>query len=81
MAVQHMMVWDEVDDFFTSMPTPEQILEFRPSQQAQERMRYLLNTHREGRLTADEMAELDQYLAIDMFVSRLKVKAMTKISR
>lgn len=79
MAVQSMSVWDEVDDFLTETPTPEQILDFRPSEQAQERMRYLLETNREGYLTAEEQVELDQYLSIDMFVSRLKVKALAKL--
>jgi hypothetical protein len=79
MAVRHMALWDEVDDFLTSTPSPEQILDFHPSEEAQERIRFLLEVNREGRLTAEETAELDKYLAIDMFVSRLKVKAMAKI--
>jgi hypothetical protein len=81
MAVQSMSVWDEVDDFLTETPTLRQILDFRPSEQAQERMRYLLETKREGYLTAEEKVELDQYLSIDMFVSRLKVKALAKLKK
>lgn len=32
MAIERLAVWDEVDEFLTSTPTPEQILAFRPSE-------------------------------------------------
>lgn len=81
MGVARVSVWDEVDEFLTSTPTPEQILAFRPSEVAQARLQYLLEANREGHLTADEQAELDQHLALDMFMSRLKVKALSKLSK
>lgn len=79
MGVARVSVWDEVDEFLTSTPTPEQILVFRPSEAAQARLQYLLEANREGRLTAEEQAELDQHLALDMFMSRLKVKVLAKL--
>lgn len=78
MGVARVSVWDEVDEFLTSTPTPEQILAFRPSEAAQMRLRTLLEANREGTLTPDEQAELDQHLALDMFMSRLKAKALMK---
>lgn len=81
MSIQHLAVWEEVDEFLTSTPTPEQIVAFHPSEAAQQRLRDLLDRNREGRLTAEETTELDQFLAVDMFVSRLKVKALGKLDK
>lgn len=79
MAIQTLPIWEEVDDFLTSTPTPEQILAFRPSVAAQERLRLLLDLNREGRLTNDELLELDQYLAVETLMRRLKAKAAIKV--
>jgi len=80
MAVQRLSVWDEVDEFLVSTPTPEQILEFRPSEITQKRLRVLLDANQEGNLTPVEHAELDEHMALENFMRRLKVKALAKIS-
>ena len=80
MAIQRLSVWDEVDEFLTSTPTPEQILAFRPSEEKQKRLQSLLKANREGRLTASEHAELDEHIALENFMRRLKVKALAKIA-
>ena len=72
-------IWHEVDVFLTSTPTPEQILAFRPSQAAQERLRCLLDANRSRSLTADEEAELNETLAVENFMRRLKVRALAKV--
>jgi hypothetical protein len=71
-------MWNEVDDFLASTPTLTQILHFRPSQPAQERLLYLLEANRSRVLTADEEAELNETMAIEQFMQRLKVKALAK---
>jgi hypothetical protein len=38
-AVKVFEIWHEVDEFLTSTPTPKQIPAFRPSAEAQERLR------------------------------------------
>lgn len=78
-AVKVFDVWNEVDDFLTSTPTPEQILAFRPSQAAQERLHSLLDANRSRPLSADEEAELNETLAVETFMRRLKVKALAKV--
>lgn len=78
MAVSLFDVWNEVDDVLTSMPTLEQILAFRPSPAARERLRYLLDANRARQLTADEEAELNETLAVETFMRRLKVRAPAK---
>ena len=66
---------DEVMDFLLSKPTPQQVLELRPSRAAQERLRYLLDGNRNDTLNDAERAELDTYLQTEHFVRRLKIRA------
>jgi hypothetical protein len=79
MAIERVDVWDEIDEFLISAPTPEQIVAFRPSEIVQERVRFLLERNREGRLTADEHTELEEHSAVENFMRRLKLKALTKL--
>ena len=79
MAVKVFDIWNEVDELMTSTPTPEQILAFRPSQAAQERLRRLLDANRSRSRTADEDAELNETLAVENFMRRLKVRALAKV--
>jgi len=77
-AVTVFDIWNEVDEFLTSTPTPKQILAFRPSPAVQERLRALLDVNGSRSLTADEEAELRETLAIEQFMRRLKIKALAK---
>ncbi len=78
MGIERVSVWDEVDEFLTSTPTPEQILAFRPSAAMQDRLRHLLDGNRSATLSADERAELDEHLALENFMRRLKIKALSR---
>ena len=77
-AVKVFDIWNEVDEFLTSTPTPQQILAFRPSQAAQERLRHLLDANQSRRRSPDEEAELQETLAVEQFMRHLKVKALAK---
>jgi len=79
-AVTVFDIWNEVDEFLTSTPTPQQILAFRPSQAAQERLRFLLNANGSRPLTADEEAELSENLTVEQFIRRLKIRALAKVT-
>jgi hypothetical protein len=79
MAVVRASVYDEVLEFLTSAPTPEQIIAFRPSEAIQERVRYLLDMNRNGTLTAEEQVELDEFEQVEHFMRRLKIHARTKL--
>jgi hypothetical protein len=78
-AVKVFDIWNEVDEVLTSTPTPEQILAFRPSQAAQERLRRLLDANSARPLSPDEEAELNETLAVENFMRRLKVRALAKV--
>lgn len=66
---------NEVIEFLASGPSPQAIVHFRPSPQAQARVTELLEKNRAGALTPDEEAELDQYEELDYFMTLVKAQA------
>lgn len=68
-------IQEEVLTFLTSSPTPQQIIEFHASEVAQQRLRYLLDANRQGILSPEERAELDEASQMNHFVMLLKAKA------
>lgn len=70
---------NEVLEFLTSAPTPEQILDFQPSETLQQRASYLLEQNRQRRLTAEERAELEEFSRLNQVVSMLKIKTRKKL--
>lgn len=51
------------------------MIAFHASEAAQERLRYLLDANRQGILTPEERAELDEASQINHFVILLKARA------
>lgn len=72
-------VFDEIVDFITSAPLPEQILMFRPSVYVQNRLEDLLEKKREKALNEAETRELDQFLLIEHLMRLAKARARKKI--
>jgi uncharacterized membrane protein len=75
-AVQLLNITDEVLDFLVTGPTPEQIIAFHASEQAQEQLRLLLERNRNGTLTEQERAELEEMSRVDHFFTLIKARAM-----
>jgi hypothetical protein len=71
-------IQDEVMAFLLSSPTPQQIIDFRASDVAQQRLRYLLDANRNGTLTPEEAAELEVASNVNQFMMTLKAKAHLK---
>jgi hypothetical protein len=71
---------DVVADFLASAPTPEEIIAFRLPEPLQERAHMLLDKNREGSITPDERAELDEFLQIEHFMTVVKAKARLKLA-
>lgn len=65
-------IYRYVLDFIASNPTPQQIAEFRPTPEMQERLRSLLSRSKSGELTQDEEAELGEYERIEHIMIMLK---------
>lgn len=70
----------DVLDFLMTSPSPQQIIDFHASEQAQERMRYLLEANRQGTLTPEERAELDEASQMNHFVIMLKARARKNLA-
>ncbi len=67
--------YDEIVDLFARGSRPTEILQFRPSQTAQQRASYLLDRNRAGQLTEDEAAELEQLGQLEHLMQLVKARA------
>lgn len=65
----------EMMDFLASSPTPQQIVAFKISPAAQERLDELLEKNRESELMDEESVELDIFELIEHSMIRLKAQA------
>ena len=65
----------EVIAFLAGGPAPREIIAYRPPSARLERARELLARNRSGSLTVAEAAELDEYEAVDSFVTLVKAEA------
>lgn len=79
MAVVHPPIYQEVYYFLASSPNQQDILTFRPSEATQQRINTLLEASKEGRISADEQAELDEFEQVEHFVRMLKLHTRQKI--
>lgn len=75
-----MNIEDEVLSFLLSAPTLAEIIAFKASDTAQQRLRYLLDANRTGTLTPEEAAELDVASNVNHFMMMLKIRARQKLS-
>jgi hypothetical protein len=78
MAVSISFAYDELVNYLIEKASPQEILAFTPSLDAQERAIELLERSNAGLLTPDEMAELEQMRQVDRLVSMLKARALEK---
>lgn len=74
-------VYRYIIDFLASQPTPEQILDFRPTSTMQERLKILLIRNQSGDLTAIEQQELDEYEKIEHLIIMLKAGSLPYLTR
>jgi hypothetical protein len=75
-ASQRLTILDEVLDFLVSAPSPEQIIAFHASEQAQAQLRSLLDGNRKGTLTEREKAELEEMGWVEHLFTLIKARAM-----
>jgi hypothetical protein len=69
---------DEVVELLTSGPTREQLLDYHPSEQVQQRARELLLKLNSGETTPDEERELDQFQHVESLMRLVKARLRTK---
>jgi hypothetical protein len=71
--------YEQVLDFLAASPSTQEIVNFRPSQEAQSRFSELIEANRQRQLTLLESEEFDHYIRIDQMISLLKAKAYRKL--
>jgi hypothetical protein len=71
---------NEVVEFFAHAPSREDIVAFRLSPAAHERLRELLTGNAAGMLSVDEQHELDQVVLLDDIVSLIRARAQASPS-
>jgi len=67
--------YDEIVDLFARGTTSADILAFRPSKQAQERVRDLLARNQAGELSEAEAAELERFSELEHLMQLVKARA------
>ena len=70
--------YDHVLEFLAEGPSSQEISNFRPAPEAQQRFSELLEANRQRALTLEEEEELDHYIRIERMMSLLKVKAYSR---
>lgn len=81
MAIAEPPIYREVYYFLASSPTREAILAYRPSESTQARVRDLLQKNKDGQLTIDEQAELDEFEQLEHFVRMLKLHTRRTVGK
>ena len=67
--------YEEVVDFIAAGTTPQNVIAFRPSDAAQERLEELISREKEGSLSTEEKFELDHYLQLEHLMRLAKARA------
>ena len=65
----------EIVDFIAAGTTPQDLVAFRPSQAAKQRLEDLIQREKTTGLTADETAELNHYLQLEHLMRLAKARA------
>lgn len=81
MSVLTPVAYDELISYLAELATPQQILDFVISADAQTRAIELMERNQDDQLTLDERVELEQMLHFDRLVSALKAQALEKLSQ
>jgi len=69
----------EIIDFIPAGATPEEVVRFRPSPKAQQRVEELIGRERDGDLSPKEKAELDHFMELEHILRMAKAKARHNI--
>ena len=80
MAVIYRAPYDEFIQFMTSSPSLGEIAEYRLSEEAEERIEYLLDQNGEGLLTPEERVELEDFQRVEHMMREAKLIALEKLA-
>ncbi len=78
-VAQEKTVSDVVTDFLGSAPALHEIAAYRLPDDLQQRAHTLLDKNREGTLSAEERAEMEEFRQIDHLLTLIKAKARLRL--
>ncbi len=67
--------YDDLIDFIISGKSPEEIIAFRPSEESEARVHFLIVQEKNAKLSKNEKAELDHYLFLEHIIRLAKARA------
>jgi hypothetical protein len=73
-------VYRYVLEFLASNPSPQDVVNFKPTPAMQERISELLEKNRAGQLTPTESSELDEYGYVNRLISLLKARTLKDLT-
>ena len=74
-------VYLEIVDFIAAGTTPEAVMDFHPSRQAQQRLAILIEREKAGSVSPEEKAELDHFMELEHILRMAKARARHILSR
>ncbi len=74
-------VYLEIIEFIAAGTTPQEVADFQPSLEAQQRVAELMECEREQRLSPEEKAELDHFMELEHILRMAKARARQILSR
>ena len=69
-----MKAYDEVVEFIAAR-NPREVVEFKPSEEARQRVWQLIERQKEIALSSEEKAELDRYMELEHLMRLAKARA------
>lgn len=72
--------YEEVIEFIAAGTSPQNVVAFRPSQNARERVADLIHREKTSSLSPDEKSELDHYLQLEHLMRLAKAQARRHIA-
>jgi hypothetical protein len=72
--------YDEIVDLFARGASPAEVLAFRPSQETQDRVRFLLDRNAAEELTSEEAAELERLGELEHLMQLVKIRAQEHLN-
>jgi hypothetical protein len=72
--------YEEVIDFIASGTTPDNVVNFHPSEEAKQRVADLIYREKTTGLTQDETSELNHYMQLEHLMRLAKARARKHIS-
>ncbi len=73
-------LFDDILEFIASSPSAQELVNYQPPEHLQERLSELLDKNRKEGLSETAQAELDEFLRINRFMSRLRLKARQRLT-